>query len=90
MKKKKKEITDQERHIQDILRKREKIESAQRPIEFPKGEPEYWYGEFDVKNKMLEVRLDDFIVRIPQETVLSWFMHTEYNSRLRDGKTECP
>jgi len=80
MKKKKKELTEQERHIQDILRKREKIEPAQRPIEFPNGEPDYWYGEYDVRAKVLEVRLGDFIMRVPQETVLSWFMQTEYNS----------
>ena len=51
---------------------------------FPRGEPMYWYGESPVEAKMLEVRLGKFIIRIPQETVLSWFMKGEHN----DKKTE--
>jgi len=54
--------------------------SDERAVEFPRGEPMYWYGEYDVEAKMLEVRLGKFIVRIPQEKVLSWFMLTEYQS----------
>jgi len=79
---------DRDRRLNRILRKGRKVENKQRPVEFPKGEPDYWYGEYDIEAKMLEVRLGKFIVRIPQETVLFWFMHTEYNSRLRDENTD--
>jgi len=55
------------------------MEEETRSVEFPRGEPVYWYGEYDVEAKILEVRLGKFIIRIPQEMVLSWFMETEYN-----------
>jgi len=41
----------------------------------------YWYGEYDAEAKVLEIRLGKYSVRIPQETVLSWFMLTEYQSK---------
>jgi len=88
MTKKKIELTKQERHINEILRKRHIVKIEQRPVEFPQGEPEYWYVEYDVEAKMLEGRLGKFIVRVPQETVLSWFMNTEYNNLRLNRKTE--
>ena len=61
----------------------------ERPVEFPNGEPEYWYGEYDVNMKMVEIGLDQKIIRIPQETLLSWFMSEEYNKLVHEkGRSE--
>jgi len=59
-----------------------------RELEFPNGEPDYWYVEYGVKEKILEIRLGPHTMKIPQETVLHWFMQEEYNNRRRDGKTD--
>ena len=61
---------------------------TEREVEFPRGEPMYWYGEYDVEAKMLEVRLGKFIIRIPQETVLSWFMKGEHNKQKTEDTEE--
>ncbi len=50
----------------------------ERQVEFPKGEPDYWFAEFDVEAKVLEIGIDEITIRIPQEKVLSWFMVNEY------------
>ena len=57
-----------------------------REAEFPKGEPEHWYAEYDVKGKVLEVRLGKYAIRIPQEIVMHWFMQEEYNALRSEGK----
>jgi len=60
--------------------------SDSREVEFPKGEPEHWYAEYDVKEKVLEVCLGEYAIRIPQETVMHWFMQEEYNALRSEGK----
>ena len=57
---------------------------TERDIEFPKGQPRHWYAEYDVENKTLEIRLGKFIIRLPQELILSWFMCQEYNTRISE------
>lgn len=58
---------------------------SERQVEFPRGEPVYWFAEFDVEAKVLEIRLGKYSVRIPQETVLSWFMINEYQQDIQKG-----
>ena len=48
--------------------------SDEREIEFHLEEPDYWYAEFDVENKILDICLGQHVIRIPQEIVLSWMM----------------
>ena len=52
-----------------VIVKKEK----RRSVEFPNGEPEYWYGEYDVEANRVVVRLGDFIAKFPKEMVMSWF-----------------
>ena len=61
---------------------------TERDIEFPNGEPDYWYAEFGAEEKILEIGLDDVVIKIPQETVLSWMMISEYNDLKAEDKEE--
>ena len=65
---------------------------SERQVEFPRGEPVYWFAEFDVEAKVLEIRLGKYSVRIPQETVLSWMMIGEIQKRekKRNEATRAP
>jgi len=47
--------------------------------EFPRGEPEYWHAEFDVEAKVVEVGMNDHVIRIPMATVLYWFSKAKEN-----------
>ncbi len=42
-------------------------------VEFVGDVPEYWYAEFGVKEKAVEIRMDDHVMRIPMLTLLRWF-----------------
>jgi len=53
--------------------------TEEREIEFHLEEPDYWYAEFDVENKILDICLGEHAMRIPQEIVLSWMMLGDYN-----------
>ena len=78
-------------HSRNMVRKGVRVvltEEETRSVEFPNGEPDYWYGEYDVEAKILEVRLGKFIIRIPQEMVLSWFMINEYQNDQKEGDQE--
>ncbi len=46
-------------------------------VEFVGEEPEYWYAEADVKEKVVEVGIDDHRMRIPLMTILYWFSKEE-------------
>lgn len=41
--------------------------------EFIGEEPENWYVEADLRERMLEVGIDDCRMRIPLATILAWF-----------------
>lgn len=62
--------------------------SEERDIEFHLEEPDYWYAEFDVENKVLDICLGEHVIRIPQETVLSWMMINEYQEIHKKGDQE--
>lgn len=49
--------------------------------EFPRGEPKYWYVEADLEEKMLEVGVDDYVLRIPLFTILKWFSTNKDDER---------
>lgn len=42
-------------------------------LEFPRGEPKYYYAEADIRKKMVEVGIDDYVIRIPLNRILFWF-----------------
>ena len=46
-------------------------------VEFIGKEPDYWYAEADIKNKIVEVGIDNFKMRIPLMTILFWFSKDE-------------
>ena len=42
-------------------------------VEFVGDVPEYWYAEFGLEEKTVEIRMDDHVMRIPMLTLLRWF-----------------
>ena len=46
-------------------------------VEFVGDEPEYWYVEADLINKIVEVGIDNYRMRIPLTTILYWFSKEE-------------
>ena len=46
-------------------------------VEFVGEEPEYWYAEADVKEKVVEIGINDHKMRIPLMTILFWFSKEE-------------
>ncbi len=50
-------------------------------VQFVGEEPEYWYAEADLKNKMVEVGVGKFVMRIPLTTILYWFTKDHKDNR---------
>lgn len=50
-------------------------------VQFVGEEPEYWYAEADIQNKMVEVGVGKFVMRIPLMTILSWFTKDQKDNR---------
>lgn len=48
-------------------------ETEMNGIDFPKGKPEYWFVEADIRGKCVNVGLGDSEVVIPLSKILSWF-----------------
>ncbi|MBA7490012.1 hypothetical protein ES702_00546 [subsurface metagenome] len=46
-------------------------------VEFVGEEPEYWYAEADIREKVVEVGIDNHRMRIPLMTILMWFSKEE-------------
>lgn len=46
-------------------------------VEFVGEEPEYWYAEADIREKVVEVGINDHRMRIPLMTILYWFSKEE-------------
>ena len=46
-------------------------------FEFPKGEPDDYYVEGDLRKKMIEVGINDHVIRIPLNRILLWFSEEE-------------
>ncbi len=42
-------------------------------VEFVGDVPEYWYTEFDVEAKMVEIAMNGHRMRVPMVTLLRWF-----------------
>jgi len=42
-------------------------------VEFVGEEPENWYAEADIKEKVVEIGIDNYRMRIPLMTILFWF-----------------
>lgn len=42
-------------------------------ITFPLGDPEFWRVEGDLENRVVQVWLNDFSIRVPVETIFEWF-----------------
>lgn len=50
-------------------------------IEFPKGEPKYWHTEADIRAKVIEVCVNEYVARIPLMTILGWFREAREDMR---------
>lgn len=46
-------------------------------VEFVGKEPEYWYAEADIREKVVEIGINDHRMRIPLMTILFWFSKEE-------------
>ena len=46
-------------------------------VQFIGEEPEYWYAEADIEEKMVDVGMGDHRMRIPLATILYWFSKEE-------------
>jgi len=51
-------------------------------VEFEGEEPKYWYAEADIREKVVEIGINDYIMRIPLMTILFWFSKEEKEDML--------
>lgn len=51
-------------------------------VEFVGEEPEYWYAEADIKEKVVEIGIDKHRMRIPLTTILFWFSKEEKDNMM--------
>ena len=51
-------------------------------VEFVGEKPEYWYAEADIREKLVEIGINDYIMRIPLMTILFWFSKEEQEDML--------
>ena len=68
-------------NIERIIKYTFECQEGELTIDFPNGEPDYWYAEADINEKMLDVGIDDYSMRIPLFTILKWFSANKEDNR---------
>lgn len=75
------DVSFDEINIKQFIKYTVEITKEGTTTEFPRGEPDYWYIEADLREKMLEVGVDDYVLRIPLFTILKWFATNQVDEK---------
>ncbi len=75
------DISFNEINIKSIIKGSFEVKNEEMTVTFIGEEPEYWFAEADIENKMIEIGINDHRMKIPLFTILKWFSTTQKDER---------